>query len=102
MSYIYDIILNFNCDYYDFYEWKKDDTIYHIKRINLIRVDSITYNNIYDNIVTFTNNIFLLSIFNKCEYYTNRAIDTINYAFIITDSYRLLGIMLDNNGKTSL
>ena len=100
MCYVYDIVLNFNSDLYEFFEWKREDSLYHIKRINLIKVDSITYNNIFDNIVIFTNNSFLLNIFNKCEYYTNRSIDTINYAFIITDSYRLLGIMLDNNGKT--
>ena len=100
MCYVYDIVLNFNSDLYEFFEWKREDSLYHIKRINLIKVDSITYNNIFDNVVTFTNNSFLLNIFNKCEYYTNRSIDTINYAFIITDSYRLLGIMLDNNGKT--
>ena len=99
MCYVYDIVLNFNNDLYEFYEWKKEDNLYHIKRINLIKVDSITFNNIYDNTVLFTNNSFLLSIFNKCEYYTNRSIDTINYAFIITDSYRLLGIMLDSCGK---
>ena len=46
MSYVYDIVLNFNNDYYDFYEWKNDDLIYHIKRINLIRVDSKVYNDI--------------------------------------------------------
>ena len=99
MCYIYDIVLNFNNDLYEFYEWKKDDFLYHIKRINLIRVDSVIYNDIYDNKVLFDND-FLLSIFNKCEIYTNRSIETIPYAFLITDSYRVMGIKLDNNGKT--
>lgn len=99
MCYVYDIVLNFNNYLYEFYEWKKEDSLTHIKRINLIRVDSVTYNNVYDNIVTF-NNELLLSIFNKCEYYTNRTIETIPYAFLLTDSYRVMGILLDNNGKT--
>lgn len=99
MSYVYDLILNFNSEYYEFYEWKNIDTIYHIKRINLIMVDSKTYNDIYDNSVFF-NKDFLLSIYDKCEYYTNRKVDTIPYAFLITDSYRVMGIVLSNSGKT--
>lgn len=99
MSYVYDIVLNFNNDYYDFYEWKKEDLIYHIKRINLIRVDTKIYNDIFDNIVSFDNE-FMLSIFNKCEYYNNRKIDSIPYAFLLTDSYRVMGLILDTSGKT--
>lgn len=98
MTYVYDIVLNFNSDYYEFYEWKKDDLIYHIKRISLIRVDSKVYNEILDNNVLFDNE-FLLSIFNKCEYYNNRKIDEIPYAFLLTDSYRVIGLLLDNTGK---
>lgn len=98
MSYVYDIILNFNNHLYEFYEWKKDDNICHIKRINLILVESKVYNEIIDNVVSFSKE-FLLTIFNKCEYYTNRKIDTIPYAFLLTDSYRVVGIILDSNGK---
>ena len=98
MSYVYDIVLNFNSDYYEFYEWKNTDIINHIKRINLLLVDSKTYNEIFDNVVVF-NNDFLLSIFNKCEYYTNRKIETIPYAFLLTDSYRVMGLIFNNNGK---
>lgn len=98
MSYVYDIILNYNNNYCDFYEWKKDDNICHIKKINLIRVDSKIYNEIFDNIVLFSDE-FILSIFNKCEYYNNRKIDTIPYAFLLTDSYRVIAIMLDKTGK---
>lgn len=98
MSCVYDIILNFNSELFEFYEWKRDDVIYHIKRINLILVESNTYNEILDNTVIF-NSDFLLSIFNKCEYYTNRKIDTIPYAFLLTDKYRIIAIMLDSSGK---
>ncbi len=98
MSYVYDVVLNFNSELYEFFEWNKDDTFYHIKRINLALVNSKTYNDIYDNIVTFDSD-FLLSIYNKCEYYTNRKIETLPYAFLLTDSYRVMGILLDNNGK---
>lgn len=98
MSYVYDIVLNFNNDYYEFYEWKSNDILYHIKKISLLLIDSKTYNDIYDNRILF-NKDFLLSIYNKCEYYINRKTETIPYAFIITDSYRVMGIVLNDNGK---
>ena len=100
MSYVYDLLLNFNTDFYDFYEWQKDDSVYHIKRINLVKVDSRVYNDILDNIVVFDSE-FTLSIFNRCEYYDSKTTATISYAFLITDSYRVMGIILDSNGKIS-
>ena len=33
MEYIYDIVLNFQDNYYDFYEWQKKDKIIPIKVI---------------------------------------------------------------------
>ena len=97
MTYVYDLILNFNSELYEFYEWNKDDDIYHIKRINLIKVDSKTYNEILENEVTF-NDDFLLTIFNKCEYFENRSVEEIPYAILVTDTMRVMGIMLDTKG----
>ena len=31
MDYIYDIILNFNEEFYDFYEWKNNDNIINVR-----------------------------------------------------------------------
>lgn len=98
MTFVYDLVLNFNSELYDFYEWKKDDAIYHIKRINLIKTTKETYNDILFNKVIIDNE-FLFSIFNKCEYFENRSVKTIDYAFLITDNYRVMAIMLDINGR---
>lgn len=38
MNYVYDIILNFQDNYYNFFEWKKDDKIRNIPKISLYRV----------------------------------------------------------------
>ncbi len=98
MTYVYDITLNFNNELYDFYEWQKDDILYHIKRINLIKVSSDKYNEIYDNNIVFSND-FLLLIFNKCELYTNTSCESIAYAFLLTDGYRVIALLLDYSGK---
>ena len=38
MTYIYDILLNFNEEYYEFYDWNKEDTIVHIKKIPIYKI----------------------------------------------------------------
>ena len=38
MNYIYDIVLNFQDNYYNFFEWHKDDKIKNIPKIPLYRV----------------------------------------------------------------
>ena len=40
MNYIYDIYLNFNKTYYDFYEWNNNDKVMHIKKIPLFKVST--------------------------------------------------------------
>ena len=40
MKYIYDIVLNFQNNYYEFYEWKRKDNIKNITRIPIYRVSS--------------------------------------------------------------
>lgn len=97
MTYIYDILLNFNNDFYEFYEWNCDDYLYHIKRIHLIKIDSKTYNDILNNKVEIKDDL-LFNIFNKCEYFDNRKVMSIPYAIMLTDSYRVMAITLNMNG----
>lgn len=98
MTYIYDIVLNFNNDFYDFFEWNKDDEIYHIKRIYLMKINTKTYNDFINKKIQIMGD-FLLNIFHKCEYFDNREVKEIPYALLVTDSYRVMGIMLDGNGN---
>ncbi len=97
MTYIYDVILNFQNELYEFYEWNNDDNIYHIKRIYLMRIDSKTYNDIIDNKVKL-NDELMLNIFNKCEYFDNKKVLTIPYAILLTDSYRVMAVMINIDG----
>ena len=43
MNYIYDIVLNFNKEYYNFFEWNKRDNIVNVKKIPLIFVYNDTF-----------------------------------------------------------
>ena len=94
---IYDLFLNFQINYYEFYEWNNTDNLMHIKKINLMKISSDDYNNILNKEISF-NDDFLFSIFNKCEYIENRKVLTIPYAILFTDSYRVVGVVIDING----
>lgn len=94
MTYVYDLVLNFNEKLYDFYEWDRNDSYFHIKKIGLIKVDSKTYNEIIDHKVRFNDDYFI-NVFHKCEYYDKKKIKTFDYAFLLTDSYRTIALMLD-------
>lgn len=98
MTYIYDLIFNFDDNLYEFYEWDKTDKYYHIKKVNLLKVDSKTYNDLLDYKVSFNDDI-LINVFNKCEYYDKKQIKTFPYVFLVTDSYRTMALMLDSELK---
>ena len=52
MIYIYDIILNFNKDYYEFFQWKKSDKILNVKKIPAFKVsDSDLYNFKHNDVI---------------------------------------------------
>ena len=51
MEYIYDIVLNFNDCYYEFYEWNSKDKIINVKKIPVYRINDIDYLSFKYNIV---------------------------------------------------
>ena len=83
MEYIYDIVLNFRDNYYDFYEWQKKDRIINIKRLPIYKVNNKDYLNIKYNKV----------IIEKDTLPKN------NKMFLITSGIEVMGLLIDNNGK---
>ena len=100
MVYIYDILLNFNNDFYEFYEWEKSDYIYHIKKTPIIKVDAnflddlLTKKIIIDDPITYT-------IQNKTELFDNKKTKTLKYVCLLTDTYRVIGILLNDDFSVS-
>ena len=97
MNHIYDVLLNFNNEIYDFFEWETNDNINHIKKIPLFRLSSEDLFNLINNKIKFDNE-FLINIFNKTEIYTKNNIKYIPYSFIATDKKCAFAFLLDNNG----
>ena len=85
MDYIYDIVLNFQNEYYDFYEWQPTDKIINIKRIPIYRVTTKDYLNIKKNDTTIEI----------------RSIPKTNKIFLLTNGIEVMGIRIDTNGKVT-
>ena len=83
MEYIYDIVLNFQDEYYDFYEWKREDKIINVKKIPIYKLTSKDYLNIKYNNITIDRNTLPKN----------------NKMFLITSDIEVMGILIDNNGK---
>ena len=97
MNYIYDILINFNENLYDFYDWNLNDQIDHIRKIPVFKIDSEFLYNLKKNDIIL-NKDFLNKIYNKTEIFTMKSIKTLNYACLFCDGMEVVGIYI-LNGK---
>ncbi|MBR2840283.1 MAG: hypothetical protein IKF01_00255 [Bacilli bacterium] len=95
MNYIYDVILNFNRFFYDFYEWNDSDKIVHIRKIPSFKVSSddlcsLKYNNIK------IDDILYNKIFNKTETFRKKDVKGIMCSCIFSDGKDIIAISFDS------
>jgi len=83
MDYIYDIVLNFQNNYYDFYEWKYTDKVINIKKILVYKVNNKDYLNLKYNEIIIDKKI----------------LPPQTKMLLVTNGIEVMGILLDNNGK---
>ena len=99
MNYIYDIILNYNDTFYEFFDWNIDDKIYEIRKIPIFKVDNKIFNDLKNNKVIF-NDEFMNKIHNKTEYFAGRTIKLMT-AFLLTNGIDMISIKIDKSIKYS-
>lgn len=99
MNFIYDILINFNSDLYDFYEWNINDNVTHIRKIPLLRVDTETLINLI-NFNIKCDRDYLKRFENKAEKFTNRDIEKIKYAILFSDCKDVIALRFDEKGKS--
>ena len=83
MDYIYDIVLNFQNNYYDFFEWKQSDKVINVKKILVYKTTDENYLNLKYNEVILDTKEFPKQ----------------TRMFLVTNGSEVMGILLDNNGK---
>lgn len=98
MNYIYDILLNFHKEDFDFYDWNIDDNIIHIRKIPLIRVTSDAFYKMtnFDFSISLD---FIKKINNRTEIFLNKSIKVIKNMCIFSDGRDAIAIKFSNHGK---
>lgn len=93
MNYIYDITVNFNETYYDFFEWNKNDQLLHIRKAPIFKVDTDDFNKIFNNIILLNE---YDKIANKTQTYgkKNKNID----CCLFCDENNIIAIEFDEKG----
>ena len=101
MIYIYDILLNLRQmdEGLEFYEWKEDDLIEHIKKVPLFKVSKSLIEDLFTNKLQLDITI-LPKIRNKAICYFNGETKQIPYLVLLSDGRKCFAIELDNNGNT--
>jgi len=98
MSYIYDILVNFQKELYDIYDWNTDDNIIHIRKIPLFKIKKNVILDILKNNVKISTD-FLSKIHNKTEMFLNKKIVYIDYSCVISDGNEVLVLQFKRGGS---
>ena len=91
MNYIYDIVLNFQDNYYQFFEWNRKDKIKNISKIAVYRVDDddlldLTYNDV------IVDNIFLNDLKEANKKYKK-------IMCLVSNTNQTIGLLFNEEGK---
>lgn len=100
MNFIYDILVNFNSELYDFYEWNTSDNVTHIRKIPLFRISTNALEQIKNNSIKLDLE-FLKKIENKTERFTTRDVEKISYAALFSDLNEVYALKFDKKGNST-
>lgn len=92
MIYVYDILLNFNKELIEYFEWENYDNIKYAKKIILFKIDKKTMNDILNYDIEFDSSF----INNTNKYDLDGLNNKISYA-LFTDGDIVLGVSFKNN-----
>lgn len=100
MIYIYDILLNFNEDFYEFYEWEKGDYLYHIKKIPIFKVETSFMELLFSKKIKLEEG-FVKSLSSKVELFGTKKNKSLNHSCLFTDGYKVIGVMINDSFEIS-
>ena len=97
MKYVYDIILNFNENLYDFFEWNENDNVDYIKKVPIFKVSQTVMRDLVNCKVKIDKK-FIQNIKNKCEIYMKNSIGNIEYACLFFSDEKIIAIEFNYKG----
>lgn len=97
MKYIYDIIVNFNEKYYDFFEWNEKDNIEYIKKIPIIKVSNSVIRDLKNNKIICEKE-FIKKILSKTEIYMDSGVGVIEYACLFCSVDSCIAVEFNHKG----
>ena len=98
MNYVYDINVNFNKNFYDFFDWNRDDKVLHLKKIPIFRVSDNDYFNLKNSVVK-VDNLFLQNIYKKTDLFTKNNVINNYYCCLITNSFEIIALKFNKKGN---
>jgi len=96
MIYIYDIVLNFNKDYFEFFQWKKGDKVINVKKIPAFKISDKDMMILKYNLVQVGHN-FLDKIYDLTLFYNKN--NNYKYMCLVSNGNESLGLLFDRNGN---
>ena len=95
MVYIYDIVLNFDDELLEFFEWKESDNIKYIKRLPLIKVEDSLIKDVLENDILF-DDLLLDQIKGKTIYYDSKNDDC--PIVVLSNQDIAIAVLIKDNG----
>lgn len=96
MNTVYDLFLNFQDVAFEFFEWSKQDTIEHVKKIPMIRISEKAMLDFFNQQIQIPQ-FFLESIYNMTEKYD---LTKLEYACLFSDGKMTLAVEFDKDGES--
>lgn len=97
MNYIYDIYLNLNKNLYDFFDWNKNDSIIHIKKIPIFKIDTESIKKIIEYNIKIDDD-FINDLENKTELWNNNK--KIKYCSLFCDNENIVAIEFNDKNES--
>ena len=91
MAYIYDILLNFNKELIEFFEWEESDKIKYIKKIALFKVRGKVLKDLINNEISLGK-----TFLDKLTSYEMNGLESCK-SCLLTDGVMAIGILIKNN-----
>lgn len=97
MSYIYDILANFNDCFYEFFDWNENDNIIHIKKLPILKVSVDFFNKVkYCDVVV--DGSLIEKIYRRTDFFSINK-NKYNYVCCLCDGSEAIIVNFDSKGN---